>query len=100
MSEERLPEGTRELSLLGRLGHLSKVREVLFGLKQRKEEARKAYEEVDTLESLVQGMFVSYDELLDDLEKAANSVQRAVTRIRNTVKERKAEIDQILERDK
>lgn len=87
------------LSIIKRIGSLIKVRKTLIKVHSRTELARAELKEAENLEKLIEGLFAAYDEMLDEVDRAGQSVQRATTKVRNIVKERKQAISKVMEID-
>ena len=87
------------LSIISRIFHIVKTRRTMIKVRARTETARAELEEAENIEKLIEGLFTAYDEMLDEIDKAGQSVQRATTKVRNIVTERKKAISEIMNID-
>ena len=85
------------LSIIKRIGHIIRVRKTLNKVHSRTEVAREELKDAESVEKLIEGLFAAYDEMLDEVDRAGQSVQRATTKVRNIVKERKAAISEVMD---
>ena len=67
--------------------------------RSRSDKARQELAEAESVEQLIEGLFMFIDEILEEVEKAGISQQRATTRMRNIAKERKAQLESLLKEE-
>ena len=85
------------LAIIKKIGSLIRVRKTLTKVRGRTDLARAELKDAENVEQLIEGLFKAYDEMLDEIDKAGQSVQRATTKVRNIVKERKQAISEVME---
>lgn len=85
------------LAIIKKIGSLMRVRKTLTKVRGRTELAKAELKDAENVEQLIEGLFTAYDEMLDEIDKAGQSVQRATTKVRNIVKERKAAISEVMD---
>ncbi len=73
------------------------VRNTVKSARSRTDKLREELAEAESVEQLFESMFVEYNDLLEEVDKATQSMNRATTKIRKTVKDRKAQLAALLE---
>ncbi len=87
------------LPVLRKIQEAISVRRTVKGVRARSAQLREELAEAESVEQLVESLFMVIDELLEEVEKAGLSVQRATTKMRNLAKERKAQLHEMLSDD-
>ncbi len=72
------------------------MRRTVKGVQSRSAKLREELAEAESVEQLVQSLFEIIDEMLDEMDRAAQSTQRANTKMRNIIKDRKAQLVALL----
>ena len=62
------------LSIIKRIGHIIRVRKTLNKVHSRTEVAREELKDAESVEKLIEGLFAAYDEMLDEVDRAGQSV--------------------------
>ncbi len=88
-----------KITLLQRVKQTLSVHKTVTSVRSRTTRAREELEEAESVEELVAGLFAIIDEMLGEVEKAGIAQQRSVTRMRNIAKERKAQMDSLLQEE-
>jgi len=79
----------RGLSLVQRVTGMVRTKKTLGGIRSRTEKLREELEQAESVEELVSGLFALIDEMLDEVDKSGQAIQRANTLMRNRIKARK-----------
>lgn len=87
------------LSIIQRVSQALSVGKTVQGVRKRSARLREELEEAESVEQLIESLFAAYDEMLEEVEKAGLSMQRATTKMRNIAKERKAQLHGLLKED-
>ena len=85
-----------EISLFQRVSKAISVRKTVKSARLRSAKLREELEEAESVEQLIESLFSAYDEMLEEVEKAGLSMQRATTKMRNIARERKAQLHGLL----
>ena len=84
------------LSVIQRVANFISVRKTVKSTQTRSARLREELEEAESVEQLIESLFVAYDEMLNEVEKASQSIQRANTKMRNISRERKSQLETLL----
>lgn len=87
------------ITLFRRVTQALSVRKTVKSARSRSDKLREELEEAVSVEQLIEGLFMFIDEILEEVEKAGISQQRATTRMRNIAKERKAQLEALLKEE-
>ncbi len=91
MSEET------KITLLQRVTGLVRTKKTLSGVRARTDQLREELEQAESVEDLINGLFALIDEMLDEVDKSGQSIQRANTLMRNRIKSRKEALAKFFE---
>ena len=86
----------KNLPILQRLSSALSPRKAIKGAQSRSAKLREELAEAESVEDLIERLFADNLEILDEVEKAAVTMQRAITKMRNLAKARKAELEALL----
>ena len=87
------------ITLFQHVKQVLSVRKTVKSARSRSDRIREELEEAESVEQLIEGLFMFIDEILEEVEKAGISQQRATTRMRNIAKERKAQLESLLKEE-
>ncbi len=86
----------KSLSVIQRVTNLISVKRTVKSARTRSSRLREELEEAESVEQLIESLFNIIDEMLAEVEKAGIAQQKAITRMRNIAKERKAQLAELL----
>ena len=84
------------LAILKKVRGAISIRKTVTGARSRSAKLREELAEAESVEELIEGLFNVIDEMLEEVEKAGIVQQRAITKMRNIGKERKAQLQELL----
>ena len=94
-----MPEEEKRLSVIQRVSDLISIRKTVRGAQARTARLREELQEAESIEQLIESLFIAYDEMLDEVEKSSQSMQRANTKMRNIARERKTQLQALLKEE-
>ena len=86
----------KSLSVIQRVTNLISVKRTVKSARTRSSRLREELEEAESVEQLIESLFNIIEEMLEEVEKAGIAQQKAITRMRNIAKERKAQLAELL----
>lgn len=86
-----------KITLLQRVTGLVRTKKTLSGVRARTDQLREELEQAEGVEELINGLFALIDEMLDEVDKSGQSIQRANTLMRNRIKARKESLAKFFE---
>ena len=89
----------KSLSILQRVTQAISVKKTVKSARLRSAKLREELEEAESVEQLIESLFMVIDEMLEEVEKAGLSMQRATTKMRNIAKERKEQLHSLFSED-
>jgi len=85
----------KTLAIFGKKIGIGRARKAVGALKTKKVEAQQTLEELDDLETVLNGLWTSLDETLDEIDKVGQLVQEVVKDARTRAKARKVQLEKI-----
>jgi len=83
------------LAIFGKKIGIARAKAVISNLRSRKAEAQQKVEDLEDLETIIQGLWTSLDETLGEIDQVGQLVQASVRDARAKAKQRKAQLDKI-----